>query len=98
MGSRLVALSSVVAARGVTLPDIHCVIIHPYTRQTRLHQSGLEALGHELLDDELRCNMEGRAGRAREGIVFYLFEHDDSEALKSPTKTSKRHPRKLGMA
>ena len=36
--SRLVALSSVVAARGVALPDISCVIIHPMARETRLHQ------------------------------------------------------------
>ena len=38
----LVVLSSVIAARGVTLPDIRYVFIHPYCRRTLLHQSGCE--------------------------------------------------------
>ena len=36
----LVALSSVIAARGVTLPDMKYVFIHPHCRVSILHQSG----------------------------------------------------------
>ena len=42
---RQLYLSSLIAARGVTLPDIKYVFIHPYNRTTYLHQSGLETLG-----------------------------------------------------
>ena len=39
-------------------------------------------LGDELVDAELLSNMGGRAGRMKEGIVFYVFEVDESvEAL-----------------
>ena len=53
----LVVLSSVIAARGVTLPDIHYVFIHPYCRKTLLHQSGCEVLGEEMVDAELLSNI-----------------------------------------
>ena len=78
----LVILSSVIAARGVTLPNIKYVFIHPHCRKTLLHQSGCDVLGDELVEAELLSNMGGRAERTKEGIVFYLFEVDDSvEAL-----------------
>ena len=76
-------LSSLVVARGVTLPDIKYVFIHPYCRTTVLHQSGLDALAQECIDAELMANMTGRAGRTAAGWVLYLFEFDDSaEALQ----------------
>jgi len=69
---RRVYLSSLVVARGVTLPDIKYVFIHPYCRTTVLHQSGLDALGEQRIDAELMANMTGRGGRTASGLVFYL--------------------------
>ena len=70
----LVILSSVIAARGVTLPDIKYVFMQPHCRKTLLHQSGCDVLGNEVVDAELLANMAGRAGRTVPGLVFYLFE------------------------
>ena len=72
-------LSSLIAARGVTLPNIKYVFIHPCSRTTFLHQSGLETLGNERISGELMANEAGRAGRTAAGKVVYLFEFDDSE-------------------
>ena len=74
---RLIYISSVIAARGITLEDIRCVFIHPYCRKTLLHQSGCDVLGDEVVGAELLANMVGRAGRTSPGLVFYLFELDD---------------------
>ena len=76
---RQLYLSSLIAARGVTLPDIKYVFIHPYNRTTFLHQSGLETLGDERISAELNANETGRAGRTARGKVVYLFEFNDSE-------------------
>ena len=76
---RQLYLSSLIAARGVTLPDIKYVFIHPYNRTTYLHQSGLETLGNERINAELNANMTGRAGRTAPGKVVYFFEFDDAE-------------------
>ena len=64
---RKVYLSSLVAARGVTLPDIKYVFISPYGRTTVLHQSGLDTLEEGRIDAELMANMVGRAGRMAAG-------------------------------
>ena len=77
--SRQLFLSSAIAARGVTLPDIKYVFIHPYNRTTYLHQSGLETLGDVRISAELNANKTGRAGRTAPGQVVYLFEFNDSE-------------------
>ena len=77
--SRQLYLSSAIAARGVTLPDIRYVFIHPYNRMAFLHQSGLETLGNERTSAELNANETGRAGRTAPGKVVYLFEFNDSE-------------------
>ena len=77
--SRQLYLSSAIAARGVTLPDIKYVFIHPYNRTTYLHQSGLETLGDVRISAELNANKTGRAGRTAPGQVVYLFEFNDSE-------------------
>ena len=53
---RQLYLSSLIAARGVTLPGIKYVFIHPETRTTFLHQSGLETLGNERITAELMAN------------------------------------------
>ena len=88
------ALSSVIAARVVVLPDIRYVFIHLPTRETVLHQSGCEILGDELVDEELLANMAGRAGRTRDGTVFYLFELDDSaQALRAATERQTETPK-----
>ena len=76
---RQLFLSSLVAARGVTLPDIKYVFIHPHNRTTYLHQSGLDTLGDERISAELSANEAGRGGRTAAGHVVYLFEFDDSE-------------------
>ena len=62
-------LSSLIAARGVTLPNIKYVFIHPFSRTTFLHQSGLETLGNEPISGELMANEAGRAGRTTPGKV-----------------------------
>ena len=77
--ARKLYLSSLIAARGVTLPNIRYVFIHPYNRTTFLHQSGLETLGDERISAELSANETGRAGRTAPGTVVYLFEFDDSD-------------------
>ena len=77
--ARKLYLSSLIAARGVTLPNIRYVFIHPYARTTFLHQSGLETLGEERINAELNANQTGRAGRTANGVVIYLFEFDDSD-------------------
>ena len=68
---RRVYLSSLVAARGVTLPDIKYVFIHPYCRTTVLHQSGLDALGEQRIDAELMVNMTRRGGITTWVLVFF---------------------------
>ena len=89
-------LSSLIAARGVTLPNIKYVFIHPFGRTTFLHQSGLETLGNEPISGELMANEAGRAGRTIPGKVVYLFEFDDSEEalLKlQDDREARRHAR-----
>ena len=76
---RQLYLSSLIAARGVTLPDIKYVFIHPYSRTTFLHQSGPETVGDERISAELNANMTGRVGRTARGKVVYLFEFNDAE-------------------
>ena len=97
---RQLYLSSLIAARGVTLPDIKYVFIHPYNRTTFLHQSGLETLGNERITGELIANETGRAGRTAAGKVVYLFEFDDSEEalLKlEDQRGAKTHSRQQGV-
>ena len=81
------------AARGVTLPDIKYVFIHPYCRTTVLHQSGLDALGEQRIDAELMANMTGRGGRTASDLVFYFFEFDDSEEALLELEESRQQPR-----
>ena len=75
----LLVLASSVAARAVTLPSMKYVFLHPYTRTSVLHASGLLDLVDEAVDPELEANMAGRVGRACEGVVTYLYDVDDSK-------------------
>ena len=91
----LVILSSAIASRGMTLGDIKYVFIHPHCRKTLLHQSGCDVLRGDLVDAELLSNMGGRAGRIGPGLVFYLFEVDDSvEALAALEEKRESHDRR----
>ena len=86
-------LSSLVAARGVTLEDLKFMLIHPLARRTLLHQSGLNILGEERLSKELMANMAGRGGRTAPGVVIYLFEFDDTaETLLALDEERKNTP------
>ena len=88
--SRKLYLSSLIAARGVTLPDITYVFIHPYQRTTFLHQSGLETLGEERISAELCANMAGRGGRTAPAWVVYLFEFNDAAEALMKIKDKRR--------
>ena len=94
----LVALSSIIAVRGVTLPDIKYVLIHLESRKILRHQSGCDVLGDELVDAELLSNMGGRAGRMVEELVFYLFELDDSVEALAVFQGRRRPPRQVPRA
>ena len=75
------------------------MFIHPLCRTTLLHQSGLDILGEELIDAELVADMTGRAGRTESGLVFYLFEFDDSgEALPALEETRQQQRRSAARA
>ena len=70
-GAPLIVLSTIVGPRGVTLPKIRYVFLHPHMRAEALHSSGLSQLLGEPLAVEVGGNQIGRAGREADSLAAF---------------------------
>ena len=76
----LIALSTIIGARGVTLPNMRYAFLHPKMRTNALHSSGLSQLSDEPLSVEVEGNQVGRVGRDADSLATLLYDVNDAEA------------------
>ena len=82
-GLPIVALSTLIAARSVTLESMKYVIIHPAVRASAMHASGISYLLDEPVSLELESNMAGRVARTCNGFATFLYDIDDTRIALS---------------
>ena len=81
---QVVALSSVIGARSITLEGMKYVIIHPHVRSSSLHPCGFSRFRDYLVSKELKGNMGGRAARESDGLVTELSVPHSASGQEQP--------------